>query len=353
MVDTDALSSRLAAEVDYLAGRTARWVTDPSTSPGIRARALVVDGRHDDARAALAQVGADGPVDTQDAAAAAWATSRVGDPETARTVEAALADVDPGPGGFVTVDDVPLAHRSFLDGLLAIAQGDLATADERFTEAVDGGDARAPLWGALARVELARVRWTTIDVAPYDDARHGAGADDARRLALAARTFFVAGGYRHLMSRTGDLFGDSTATDGAEPRLGHLVEGSTWSVGFGAQPPVRVAPTKGLVAVRHLIEHRDRVVTAAELDIVLDGGDHRVLDQGALVAAIQEGTTDATDLRTRLVDPRARSRTSKLLRRTIDRLGEEHSVLARHLASSVRTGYACRYVADPAVHWRT
>ncbi|MBX3313139.1 MAG: hypothetical protein KF906_02365 [Actinobacteria bacterium] len=355
VVDTDALSSRLAAEVDYLAGRTTRWTDDADVAPGIAARALVVADRHADARAALARVVAEGPLDAQDLVAAIWAMSRVGDPPGARVLAGALDGPDDpsGADGFVVVDDVPLAHRALLDGLLAVAAGDLTTADDRLTEAVAGGDARAPLWGALARVELARVRWTTADLLPSDDARRTAAIDDARRLALAARTFFVAGGYRHLVSTTADLFGEPRPSDRAEPRLGHLVEGSTWLVGFGAQPPVRVPATKGLLALRHVVEHRDRAVTAVELEVVLDGGDHRMLDHEALLAEVGAGDADVAALRSRLADPRARSRITKLLRRTIDRLGEDHAVLAAHLAGSVQTGYACRYRADPAVRWRT
>lgn len=310
--------------------------------------------RHDDARAALGRLTDGGPVDPQDAAAAIWAASRVGDRAVADVLVDALTSFDPvGPDGFVVVDDVPLGHRAYLDGLLCVTIGDLDGADAALTEAVARGDERAPLWGALARVELARLRWTATDVLTVEDPCRTAGIDDARRLALAARTFFVAGGYRHLVGTTADLFGDPLLSDRAEPRLGHLVEDASWLVGFGAQPPVRVSATKGLLALRHLIEHRDRAVTAVELDVVLDGGDHRALDHEALLAAVEAGEMAESDLRPRLLDGRARSRTSKLLRRTIDRIGDDHAVLARHLVATIQTGYACRYVADPAIRWRS
>lgn len=354
VVDTRSLPDRLAAEVDHLAGRTDRWATGTAIGPGIRARALVVEGRADDARAVLATLrpaGAGTGMDVQDLAAGAWAASRVGEP---RVADALGADVpDGGDDGFLVVDDVPLGHRSYVRGLLAVTRGDLDAAEALLRDAVEQGDRRAPLWGALARVELARVRWTVTDLLGADDDRRS-GVDEARRIALAARTFFVAGGYRHLVSTTAGLFGAPQAGDGAEPRLGHLVEQpTTWTVGFGSQPPVRVRPTKGLLAVRHLVEHRDRPVAAVELDRVIDGEDPGELAPDALLAAVAAGELAEEDLRPALLDPRARSRVTKLLRRTIDRLGDEHETLRRHLAGSVRTGYVCRYEADPAITWRT
>lgn len=379
VVDTDALPPRLAAEIDYLAGRTATWV-NPSieVSAGLRARALVVAGRLPEARRSLVEVAGSGPVDAQDAFAAAWASSRVGGPaiDLATVASSTGPPDDAGhrPGdGFVSIDGVPIGHVAFADGLAAVHQGDLTAAADSFAIAVAAGDRRSPLWGALARVELSRVRWTMVDLLPLGDPGRPAAIDEARRLGLSARTFFVAGGYRHLMSTTAGLFGRVEAEGSgaaaeagagagrgahggsharAEPRLGHLVEGPSWTVGFGAVPPVEVRPSKGLVALRHLLLEPGRAVAAVELDLVIDGEDPVELGHDALLAAVASGEADESELRPRLLDPRARSRTSKLLRRTIERLRDDHPVLAQHLAMTVRTGYACRYDGDPAITWR-
>lgn len=381
VVDTEALPPRLAAEIDYLAGRTTRWTTTAGeASAGVRARALVVAGRPADARRALAEVVLSGPVDVQDAFAAAWAASRVGGP----AIDLSLVGASTGPphdagadpsDGFVSVDGVPIGHVAFADGLAAVHRGDLTAATDSFAVAVAEGDRRAPLWGALARVELSRVRWTVVDLLPLADPGRPAAIDEARRLGLSARTFFVAGGYRHLVSTTAGLFGrvevegsgsaaaaragqgaDHGAALGsharAEPRLGHLVEGTSWIVGFGAAPPVKVRASKGLVALRHLLLEPGRAVAAVELDLVIDGEDPAELGHDALLAAVASGEAGESELRPRLLDPRARSRTSKLLRRTIERLRDDHPVLAQHLAMTVRTGYACRYDGDPAITWR-
>lgn len=368
VVDTDALPRRLGAEIDYLAGRTAAWTNpDADVTAGLRARACVVAGLVPEAHQALAEVSEHGPADAQDAFAAIWAASRVGGPPVDTSNRSWAAD---GEDGFITVEGVPIGHVSFADGLAAVQRGDLDAAAARLEAAVAAGDRRAPLWGALARVELARVRWTIADLLTADDPDRPATIDDARRLGLSARTFFVAGGYRHLTSTTAGLFGTCTtgaddpdrppvprrnargAHARAEPRLGHLIEGPTWTVGFGAAPPVAVRPSKGLIALRHLVEEPGRAVAAVELDLVVDGEDPDDLGHDALLAAVASGEADESSLRPRLLDPRARSRTSKLLRRTIERLGDDHPVLGRHLALTIRTGYACRYDGDPAITWR-
>lgn len=336
VIDTDALPLPLAIEIDYLAGRTRRWTTsDSGVGEGVRARALVVAGRSDEARAALDSIERNGPSDLQDLAAAAWAASRVGGARVADVLTAALGSADPD--RFLTVGDVPVAHHALVVGLLAAARGDVEDAEVHLSAAADGGDRRAPLWGALARVEQSRVRWTLADLVPVEDPGRADAIETSRRLALAARTFFAAGGYRHLVSTTAALFGDAPEVDRAEPRLGHLIEDDHWSVGFGAQPPVSVRASKGLLAVRRLVT-AGRPVPAVELEAFLDGADPIPFSPESLAG--------------RLRDPRARSRTSKLLHRTVDRLTGVHPVLARHLGATIATGWVCDYRGDPSITWR-
>jgi hypothetical protein len=58
----------------------------------------------------------------------------------------------------------------------------------------------------------------------------------------------------------------------------------------------------------------------------------------------------------RIGDPadRARQSVTKAIKATIVRIAREHQVLGQHLASAVRTGFSCRYEADPlfALDWR-
>ncbi|MCB0978266.1 MAG: hypothetical protein KDB02_12490 [Acidimicrobiales bacterium] len=350
VVDTSSLPVRLAVEIDYLAGRTAVWADpSPAVPAGVRARALVVEGRNREAHDLLLSVADAGFVDEQDRMAAIWAASRVGGPTVLEVLASPEHDLQ---DGFVSHDGIPLGPQALAAGLLATIRGDLDEASTCLGEAVTVGDRRAPVWGALARVELSRVKWTAADLLPLSDRGRATVVDEARRLALAARTFFVAGGYRHLVRSTASLFGSAEALDRAEPRLGHLVEGDVWSVGFGASPPVTVPTSKGLLALRHLLRNPGRQVPAMELDVVADGGDPERIDASRLRAELEAGELEASELHRLLLDPTARSRTSKLLRRTVDRLGKAHPVLGRHFAATVRTGYACSYEGDFGVVWR-
>lgn len=359
-VDTDGLPAVLAAEVDHLAGRDERWCEPrPGTHPGVQARALVAIGNAPRAREVLLR-GATSTWTPQGLAAATWAASRVGPSDVLDGLRQELEACD---DGFLLDGDVPLTTTHALAGLIAAASGDLDSARRHLDAAIVEGDRRAPLWGALARVEQVRVLQTAAAVAPDDTGSSGAGSSKAesadaaaRRALMSASTFFVAGGYRHLAEVTAALAGSPRRRVIAQPRLGHLVRGETWTVGFGVQPPVDVDDRRGLHALRYLIEHRQRRVPAVELAAAMDGasvGDPlrvalEVLDAGTDLAEAELSTA----LRAVLLDDTVRSRVTKLLRRTITTLATSHSTLAAHLEASVTTGYACRYDADPSVEWR-
>ncbi len=56
-----------------------------------------------------------------------------------------------------------------------------------------------------------------------------------------------------------------------------------------------------------------------------------------------DGSSVSRELRETFFDDTVRSRVTKLLRRTIVKLGETHRLLGAHLDAAVRTGHACRY----------
>jgi hypothetical protein len=336
LVATADLPAPLAAEVDYLAGRVRAWTVPRSdVHPGVRARALVLAGDSEGARRSLSALFSTSAPDwtLQGAVASTWAASRVG---PAEVLDELGPLIESSSDEFLVDGDVPLGPRATSSGLLAAARGDLAVAVRDLGGAVLAGDRRAPVWGAVARLELARVLRSS--------AVRGEDEVAGRRALVAARTFFAAGGYEHLRHRIEELDGTPRPVDVAVPRLGHLVPGSAWTVGFGVQPPVAVPTSTGLRALRHLIAHRDRDVLAVELDAVLS--EVPVPDLHALADALDAGGHRA------LMDDRARTRVSKSLRRTIARLGDAHALLGQHLAHTVRTGYRCRYEGGPGIAWR-
>jgi hypothetical protein len=341
VLSTAGLPVRLAAEIDFLAGRVHRWCdrSDHSTA-AISARSLAVLGRTSEACRALGDVDIDrAPI--VDLAAAAWAASRVGGP----TVSSILARLRNQSSEFLD-EELPVGPRRLYTGMLLGAQGDLRAAIDELTSAVTVGDARAPVWGALCRLELGRVL-RTAEAVPIGDVARSAP------VLTAARTFFGAGGYRWLSARIDEVDGPVRAL---------LDVGRPAEVGFGVQPEHEIRTSKGLVALAHLIANDERVVSAAEVACVVDGGAasdiasmtstawnagstdldrhldqqlDRPLDNGA------DGTTEM--LRAVLFDETTRSRVTKLLRRTISNLNDVHPVIGAHLAASVVTGYGCRY----------
>ncbi len=351
---TAGLPNVLAAEVDLLAGRWERWV-GPDVEPGLRARALLVAGRPGDARRALGQPGVvDAAV--QGIAAAVWASSRVGaTPEVRDGLEARLVDAT----GFLEEDGIVFGPAALFRALLAVQVGAVDEASDLLASAALVGDARSPSWGARTRLEWARVLGTLAEVTERRDDGNGVGPPEAGRIERdrvlrSAQMFFVAGGYRHLTQVAGGLLAAPPIAARAEPTLGHLVPGSRWSIGFGVQPPIEVRASKGLVALRHLIDQRGRAVPAVELEAVADGrldeAERIVRDLVDLRSGEVDG--DGGQLAVRLHDDRARSSISKLLHRTIGRVGDHHRTLARHLQVAVEPGYLCRYVGGPSVVWR-
>ena len=332
VIDVAGLDEVIAAEIDHLAGRTDRWRNH--ASPAIRARALVVEGDVGAARAALAEIDVAATAGT-DLAATAWAIGRLGCRELADLALERLA-AEPS---MLFAGEVPLGPRAGFVGVLLAAKGDLDNAAETLADAVVDGDERAPLWGALARVELARVlRCRAIVGADATD-------DDSSAISSleqAARLFFRAGGYRSLAERTDALL-DPRHVSGAvgAPNVGWFVPGKRWRVGIGVMAPADVRPSKGLRALHHLIGHPGQPIPAALLDRVAAGDDpDRVRSQ--LVASAED---PSAGLAAALVDEPTRSRVQKLLRRSIDRLDVDHPLLGAHLRATVRTGQLCRY--DP------
>lgn len=340
VLSTAGLPLRLAAEIDFLAGRVHRWC-DPSSqyTTAISARSLALLGRNAEARDALAVVDIEGAA-IGDVAAAAWASSRVGGP----TVTSMLARLLDHPSEFLD-DDIPFGPRGMYAGMLRAAQGELHAAIEELTVAVSVGDARAPLWGALCRLELGRVLRTAEAVPIADVAR-------AAPVLTAARTFFGAGGYRSLSERVGEASGAVRA---------QLEVGRPTRVGFGVEPGREIRSSKGLIALAHLVQNAHRVVSASELACVVDGGDPSSV--AAMTSeASRSGSTDldvedcetTEEIRAVLFDETTRSRVTKLLRRTISNLSESQPSVGAHLAASVVTGYGCRYRPTGApVSWST
>lgn len=303
----------------------------------IAARSLAVLGRRSEALGVLDRVDIEGSA-VEDLAAAAWAASRVGGP----SVPSLLARLIDGASEFLD-DQFPVGPRRMYTGMLLAAQGELRAAIDDLTSAVKVGDARSPLWGARCRLELGRVLHTAEAVPIGDVANAGP-------VLTAARTFFGAGGYRWLSERVDEVDAAVTALlDVGRP---------TW-VAFGVQPVQEMRPSKGLVALAHLVLHGHRVVSAVELACVVDGGDPsgitamtQAWTSGSAGADIDPGGTTAS-IRAVLFDETTRSRVTKLLRRSISALSDSHPVSGAHLAASVMTGYGCRYrPAGAPVSWR-
>lgn len=399
--ETEDLAATAAAEVDFLAGRTSRWLEeDPRVHPGVRARALVAAGRAPEAVALLTELDAC-EWSPQGLAAATWSASRVPAPSLHASLEAGIATAaEEATGEFWIQDGTPLCTESTLRGLLAVATGDLEAAVSHLEDAVAQGDRRAPLWGALARMELARVQLTmALAVTGVGSATGEVTHDALSRHAAAcrnlgvARTFFASGGHEHLSSLTANLMqltgspiewsddeshpppefcGGGRQHGPAEPTLGILApealsSESRWTIGFGVQPPREVATRKGLAALRHLVANRDRQVPAVEIAAVLEGtsneADPTWIPTNPVLPEVLieldrlrcDGPADPSELsislRRLVFDDRERSRVSKLLRRTISTLAEDHRSLAAHLGLNVRTGYLCSYSAPPQVRW--
>jgi hypothetical protein len=229
--------------------------------------------------------------------------------------------------------EIPAGPRRMFVGMLHGASGDISRAVDELEAAVVVGDARAPVWGALSRLELGRVLRTASSI-PVP------GTRPAEPVLAAARTFFLAGGYRSLLGRL------ETASDPVEARL---ELGPPSRVGFGVQPVAEVKAGKGFVAIAHLVTNAHRVVSAAELAAIVDGRD--ASDVVAITEALLVGTDSdldagvdvGGDIRSVLFDETTRSRITKLLRRTVAALSSTHRLVGEHLASSVVTGHGCRY----------
>ncbi len=347
LLPTANLSPELAAEVHYLAGTTAASTAGSSElSLGLTARQHFLAGALGEARSALER-SVELQWTKQGLAAAIWTASRVGSPEVLERLSAELGVFD---AGFVVDGDVPLGARSMFEGLLLAATGQLSGANERLSEAARMGDERAPVWGALARVELGRVRSTLADLAGGEAVRQ-----DARRSLLTAQTFFAAGGFVHLATVARALMSPAAPVDAAVPGLGHLRLEQTWWAGFGVEPPRSVRKGKGLLALQYLIKHNGRRVPAVEIERVLNGESPTPLDQALIEQLMESQFADsgyADEVRRQLFDDRARSRVSKLLSRTMQRLSGEHRLLGEHLLDSIETGFACRYNPQTPIIWR-
>lgn len=338
VVSTVGLPVRLAAEIDFLAGRVDTWC-DPSEEypPAITARSLAARGRTVEAARLLRQVDVAG-AELADLAAAAWAASRVGGP----VVPALLARLDAETSEFLD-GEIPAGPRRMFVGMLHGASGDISRAVHELEAAVAVGDARAPLWGALGRLELGRVLRTAASI-PVP------GTRPAEPVLAAARTFFLAGGYRWLLHRV------EAASGPVEARIEFT---GPSRVGLGVQPAAEVRSGKGLVAIAHLVSNADRVVSAAELAAIVDGRDASdvvAFATDALMATESDFDVDvdvSRSIRSVLFDEATRSRITKLLRRTIESLSSSHRLVGEHLAASVVTGHGCRYRATGApVTWR-
>ncbi len=113
VVSTVGLPVRLAAEIDFLAGRVDRWCRPlAGVSPAVVARSLAASGRQAESRAALSLL----DLDTEpvaDVAVAAWAAARVGGP----TVPLALARLEAEASDFLE-NELPLGPRRMYTGML-------------------------------------------------------------------------------------------------------------------------------------------------------------------------------------------------------------------------------------------
>ncbi len=351
---TDGLEPALAAELDFLAGRAAPDDDSGLLDDGVLARARWLAGDTAHARALLAELDL-AALGAQGLAAAAWTASRVGPSDVLPALDAAL---ESGPE-LLSANDVPLGPRLRYLGIVRAARGQTRAAIDLLRTAVTVGDQRAPLWGALSRADLARVIHSARAAAALPGDVAAAAADEERRAATAARTFLAAGGYLGLSARLdvelgrGDMVGEAAT--------GWFSPGTTWRTGFGVQPPVEVSGSKGLRALRYLLVHRDREVAAIELARVSDEEDPTEvasalagINLAQLVDARSDAVrgTEAEALRALVVDDATRTRVSKLLRRTVDRLGEHHHLLGSHLAASVRTGHVCSYDPPLPTRWR-
>lgn len=339
LIDPEGLPPGVAAEIDFLADRCARWID--RGAPMVQARARVAVGDDDGARAllALADLSA---LDPQERTAAAWAVSRIGSPAMAEALLDALGD-EPD---LVVAGVVPLGPRALAEGPLIAATGDLTGAIERLTQAVVVGDARAPVWGALARVELARVRLCASAVGGLASTAPGPDAD---QLLNAATLFFRAGGYHGLSARIGRL----TQPDGHAPPLGgptvgRLRPGRPWRIGFGVMGDTARRESKGLVMIRHLVQHPGRPMPAIALDRLARGVDAAaIIDAAARLRADADGAS--AEIRALLFDDGVRSRVGKLLSRTVEGLTDDQPLLAAHLRATLHTGHVCRYDPPPGL----
>jgi hypothetical protein len=352
-VSTRELPAALAAEIDFLAGRTDAWETERTDiAASIRARALALRGRFEPAREIMTTLDAR-DLDVQGLVAAAWAVSRVGPDDL---VPSLLARLDGETDEFLSQGDLPLGPRSTVAGLLAAGAGRLDRSVDFFDDAVRVGDARAPLWGALARLEQARVVHCVEAVGVGDDSgdTSPAAADHAL---ISARTFFGAGGYGSLLTRCDAV--DRAVDSWSAPGGGRLIPGTRWTIGFGVQPPVDVRPSKGLLALHYLITNRHRSVPAVELDLAANGDDPSPIADLFAAGPLEVFESDdhpdlAVRLRESLFDDVVRSRVTKLLRRSVSKLGESHRLLGAHLDAAIHTGYGCRYqpTAPFAISWQ-
>lgn len=343
---TAALDVAAACEIDLLAGRTDRWMTPGPTVPhGVAARANVLAGLPDDARAILDDAPPAAAWSNRSLASGSWAISRVGGPQLA-AVEAVLAGLG-STGGFLCEGEVPLGPVGMFVGMLAAASGDLERGVGCLRDAAHVGDERSPSWGARARHELVRVL--------HDASADGdpAMAADCEAMRTTARMFYVSTGYDHERARLDAIGARAPHPSLAIAGCGVLAPGSTWTVGFGVQPPVAVRQSKGLAAIHHLIRNRHRRMPAVELDAVLHPDAERRLAalEADIAGAVESG--GEAELRALLHDDQVRSRVSKLIRRTIARLREDHRRLGDHLDAMVETGHSCAYGGDDRIRWTT
>ena len=342
LIVTDQLPTVVAAEIDFLAGRFAQW-TDRG-GPMLRARAWVGLGGESEAAALVDALDASA-LEVNELAAGAWAVARIGP----RPAAAALLDALRRESTFLAAGDVPLGPRALAEGPLLAALGDLAGAEARLGEAVVAGDARAPLWGALARVELARVK---ISVRTAGNPEDAAAGHDIERLLDSATLFFRAGGYRSMLSRIAELVTPPGAPVLGAPNVGRLLPGRPWRVGFGVVADVPLRRSKGLVAIRHLVQNPGRPIPAIELDRLVNGGSEDPTAAARLAA--DPGDASVEEIRATLFDETVRSRVGKLLNRAVRRLEDEQPLLGAHLRVSLRIGHVCRYDPSDAgpVVWR-
>jgi hypothetical protein len=169
-------------------------------------------------------------------------------------------------------------------------------------------------------------------------------------------------------------------------------EGATWSVRFRGGPLLAVGAMKGLPALAELVARPHRELHVLELAAAIEGtpvaipaGNDPLLDASARrayedrIVALRTALDDAdatgdahasdeaqAELDALVVEleratglggrdrrpigdtERARVNVTKLLRRTVDRLGELDAGLGAHLRASLRTGTWCSYSPDPA-----